>query len=219
MVERGTFKSPWKAISSLYREFLPLVSFKVGNGNTVRFWEDNWLGTNTLKELFPSLFRLSTLKSQPISAFLDAPRMQIEGFTSWNFHFRRNLMDREIEQLQELLHRMERLTLCSGVEDKRVWLADTSGIFSSKSAFGTLTGDQSIPVNYPAKSIWNLKIPFKVKVFIWLLVLDKISVQTNLQKRRPYHSLSPGWCVMCKKTQRIYRSSLPHLRFYHPLMA
>ena len=84
---RGTFRSPWKVISSLYKEFSQLVSFKVGNGNTVRFWKDKWLGENSLKELFPSLFRLSDLKSQPISAFLEVPRIQVEGTTSWNFHF------------------------------------------------------------------------------------------------------------------------------------
>ena len=102
---------------------------------------------------------------------------------------------------------MERICLNPSVEDKREWLADPSGIFSSKSAFGSLTRDHSMPVNYLAKSIWKLNIPIKVKVFIWLLVLDKISVQTNLQKRRPYHSLSPGWCVMCKKDNE----SLDHL--------
>ena len=129
IVERGTFRSPWKAISSLYREFLPLVSFRVGNGNNVRFWEDKWLGDNSLQELFPSLFRLSVLKAQPISAFLDGPSTQVAGTTNWNFHFPRNLLDSEIKQLQDLLQILERLTLCPTVEDKRVWLADSSGIF------------------------------------------------------------------------------------------
>ena len=38
--DNATFRSPWKAISSLYRDFHQLVSFKVGNGSKVRFWED-----------------------------------------------------------------------------------------------------------------------------------------------------------------------------------
>ena len=59
-----------------------MVSFKVGNGNAERFWEDKWLGENTLKELFPSLFRLSDLKSKPISAFVADPTMQVEGNTN-----------------------------------------------------------------------------------------------------------------------------------------
>ena len=62
-------------------------------------------------------------------------------------------------------------------------------------------------MNYIAKSIWKMSIPIKVKVFIWLLISDKLSVQTNLRKRRPYYYLSPGWCVMCKKDNE----SLDHL--------
>ena len=76
VVERGTFRSPWKAISSLYGEFHQLVSFKIGNGNKVRFWEDSWAGENTLKSLFPSLFRISTFSSRPISDFVDQTSLQ-----------------------------------------------------------------------------------------------------------------------------------------------
>ena len=34
-----------------------MVVFKVGNGNKIRFWEDVWVGENSLQALFPSLFR------------------------------------------------------------------------------------------------------------------------------------------------------------------
>ena len=111
------------------------------------------MGENTLKKLYPSLFRLSNFKSQPISTFLDGPRLQVEGTTSWNFHFPRNLLDREIEQLQELLHRVERIRLRDTIEDKGEWLVDSSGMFLCKLAFRSLTGDDSRPVNYSAKSI------------------------------------------------------------------
>ena len=87
MVIRGTFRSPWKAISSLYVEFYQLVSFKVGKGDRVRFWEDRWEGEDSLKSLFPSLFRLSTLHCRPIVDFVDQTRLQEEGYTSWNLHF------------------------------------------------------------------------------------------------------------------------------------
>ena len=62
MVTRGTFRSLWKAISSLYEDFYQRVSFKVGKGDKVRFWEDRWEGEDTFKRLFPSLFRLSTIE-------------------------------------------------------------------------------------------------------------------------------------------------------------
>ena len=93
---KGTFRSPWKAISSLYTEFHQMVVFKVGNGNKIRFWEDVWVGENSLQALFPSLFRLSSLKSRPISEFFVQSSLSLGDNRSWNLHFTRNLLDREI---------------------------------------------------------------------------------------------------------------------------
>ena len=70
--------------------------------------------------------------------------------------------------------------------------------FSCKSAFLCLRNDNTLPVNCPAKTIWKLSA-VKVKVFTWLLVLGNVNVHPTLQKRRPYHSLSQGWWVLCKK--------------------
>ena len=157
------------------------------------------MANNSLQALYPSLFRISNLKNRPISDFVDLYSPQIGDSTNWTFHFSGNLLDGEIIQLQELLHYLERHRLNSGVEDCRIRLLDSSGIFSCKSAFTWLTTDISFTVNFPAKCVWKLSIPIKVKVFTWLLVLGKVGVHSNLQKRRPHHSLSPGWCVLCKK--------------------
>ena len=116
----------------------------------MRFWEDRWAGENTLKSLFPSLFRIFTFTSRPISDFVEQMRLLSEGFTSWNFHFSRNLSDREIIQLQSLLQILGGRHLCNTLEDTRIWLADSFGLFSCKSAFASLTKANSIPLNYQA---------------------------------------------------------------------
>ena len=87
---------------------------------------------------------------------------------------------------------------------------DSSGVFSCKLAFIWMRKGDYLPVNLQAKIIWKLTIPIKVKVFIWLLALGKVSVHTTLQKRRPYQSPSSGWCVLCKKDNE----SIDHL-FLH----
>ena len=120
VVERGAFRSPWKAISSLYGEFHQKLAFKIGNGNRIRFWEDIWVDKNSLQLLFPSLFRISSLKARPIPDFWDQSNLQMGGPTSWNFYFSRNMSDRETIQMQELLQRLERQRLCPGVEDKKL---------------------------------------------------------------------------------------------------
>ena len=163
-----------------------------------------------MKSLFPSLFRLSTLHSRPIADFVDQTRLQDEGYTSWILHFSRNLRDREILQLQDLLQRLDRRHLCNSLEGNRIWQADSTGSVSCKSAFAWLRRDYSISDNNQAKCIWKLSIPVKVKVFSWLLVLGKLNVHSKLQRRKPYQSLSLGWCTLCKKNNE----SIDHL-FLH----
>ena len=146
----------------------------------------------------PSLYRLSSFKNKPISNFSDNSSSMIGGSPSWNLHFSRNFDDREISQLQILL-KLERVRICNSIEDRREWLVDSSGTFSCKSAFAHLTKDNSIPVCFPAKYLWKLTIPSKVEVFVWLLVLGKLSVCNVLQNRRRYQTLSPGCYVFYKK--------------------
>ena len=56
------------------------------------------MGENSLEALFPSLFRLSSLKSRPISEFYNHSSLSMGNNTSWNLHFSRGLLDREIDQ-------------------------------------------------------------------------------------------------------------------------
>ena len=50
-------------------------------------------------------------------------------------HFSQNLLDREIDQLLELLEILERKRVCTSVEDRRDWVVDSSGEISCKYAF------------------------------------------------------------------------------------
>ena len=85
--------------------------------------------------MFPSLFRLSSLKSRPISEFYNQSNLSLVGNTSWNLHFSRRLLDGEVDQLIELLQILETKTVCNNVEDRRDWNVESSDVFSSKSAY------------------------------------------------------------------------------------
>ena len=66
----------------------------IGDGERIRLWEDFWWWDQPLGSQYPRLFRVVADKNIPISSIL--------GSTcpfSWNFNFRRNLSDYEIEDL------------------------------------------------------------------------------------------------------------------------
>ncbi|RVW35114.1 putative ribonuclease H protein [Vitis vinifera] len=193
-IVRWSHRCPWKAIALVYQEFSKFTRFVVGNGDRIRFWDDLWWGEQPLGVQYPRLLRVVTDKNAPISSIL--------GYTrpfSWNFTFRRNLSDSEIEDLEGLMQSFDRLHISSSVPDKRSWSLSPSGLFTVKSFFLALSQYSESPPIFPTKFVWNAQIPFKVKSFVWLVAHKKVNTNDLLQLRRPYKALSPDICKLCMK--------------------
>ncbi|XP_062093314.1 uncharacterized protein LOC133799310 [Humulus lupulus] len=96
---RLSARGPWKNISSLYEDYLKLVSFRVGKGDRIRFWEDTWINGAPLKNQFPDLFLISTSSNclvKDVVVFGGESGLETQG---WDLRFRRNLFDREVTSL------------------------------------------------------------------------------------------------------------------------
>nr|GEZ47880.1 RNA-directed DNA polymerase, eukaryota [Tanacetum cinerariifolium] len=72
-----------KVIKAIYGEDGGVDSMKIGNGDTVSFWKDNWQGEGALKNLFPRLFALENSKD-----VTDSEKLRDSSLL---FLFRRNL--------------------------------------------------------------------------------------------------------------------------------
>ena len=70
------------------------------------------------------------------------------------------------------------------LEDKRLWLPDSSHIFSCKYAFNKLRETLNTNVFSPFKLIWKSTIPHKTKVFAWLVALGRVNTCDVLQRKR-----------------------------------
>jgi hypothetical protein len=66
------------------KSFLDLGRFQLGNGQNVSFWEDRWLGNSTLKELYPSLFAITSKKHISVASIFSTVPL--------NISFRRGLV-------------------------------------------------------------------------------------------------------------------------------
>ena len=51
--------SLWRSIRVLWPFLKNRIVIKVGNGYKTSFWEDKWLGSNSLKGLFPLMYRVA----------------------------------------------------------------------------------------------------------------------------------------------------------------
>ena len=124
--------NPWKAISNGFDIFKSFIRLKVGMGNSIRFWEDTWVGDNTLASLYPRLYRVSNNANMLIASLI---RWNSLDSFSWDLEFRRNLNDREIEDFMNLLSLVSNSNVSTFERDSRFWVGEKSGIFSCKSFF------------------------------------------------------------------------------------
>jgi hypothetical protein len=57
----------WKFIYMGWRNFKRHFRFDPGDGSKISFWEDVWCGETSLKDSFPGLFSIASLKEASIA--------------------------------------------------------------------------------------------------------------------------------------------------------
>jgi hypothetical protein len=161
-----------------------VVEKRLGNGSTIRFWKDVWVAGQSLQELFPRLFGISTQKEAMISdvGWWD------NGVWRWGLMWRRNFFVWEENLLVELLNVVSQVTL-SEVEDRWVWIPGGENNFSVKSLYVYLESNlmNHVPRSpmeaFAFKYIWKSGAPSKVCAMAWQLFLDRIPTREILSVR------------------------------------
>ena len=81
---------------------IPLSSFftrSVGEGVSIKFWDEEWLGTFKLAEVYPRLYALESLKDCNISDRL----FKLNDHLSFDWNWRRSIRGgREKEEMESL---------------------------------------------------------------------------------------------------------------------
>ena len=113
----------------------------------------------------------------------------------------------------ELLDCLNNCQLNPTLEDERLWLPDSTQIFSSKFAFNKQRESLNMRVFSPFRLIWKSPIPYKIKVFAWLVALGRVNTCDVLQKKRPNYMLYPSWYVMCKREEETVAHLFIHCSF------
>ena len=97
-----------------------LAHLKLGSGSRIGFWTDFWVGPSTLKELFPSLFRIALLPQGSIADHWDHTTL------SWSLSCRRSLKEEEIVAFGSLLDLLA-LEKVFDFDDSKVWSIGQQG--------------------------------------------------------------------------------------------
>ena len=132
--------------------FFRYGSFSIKDGSEIRFWEDKWLGSATLREQYPALYNIVRHKGDTIAKVL-------ESFPP-NVTFRRDLIGPRLQSWNILLQRLTTVQLSHG-SDVFCWNLHGNGQFSVDSMYRALI-QSNVPVDNNTK-IWKMKIPLKNK--------------------------------------------------------
>jgi len=151
--------------------FCHLSTFNLYNGTHIRFWEDRWFRNSTLKEQYPSLYNICRKKHISIASVFSS--------TPLNISFRRALVGENRLKWNELVMRIAFVQLDDQRDSIKRSLSKL-GSFTVQSMYKHLVNQIALPLN---KSIWKLKIPLKIKVFIWFLLKGVILTKDNLLRR------------------------------------
>jgi hypothetical protein len=162
----------WKGIMKVKDDFLKFGSFKIGDGNQTRFWEDNWLGNNSIADEYPSLYAIASHKNITVAS--------VFGSNPINLRFRRSLIGNNREVWFHLVERLMRVQILDE-PDRFIWALTPTGVYSTKSYYAELLNGHT---QYLRKYLWKMKVPLKIRIFLWFLHRKELLTKDNLIKRK-----------------------------------
>ena len=186
----------WKGLMRVKDDFFSRGYFKIGDGTQVRFWEDVWLGDTPLANQYPSLYNIVHHKNLKVAHVL--------AQTPLNISFRRVLSGNKWTAWLSLCRKLMMVNLTDD-SDRFVWKLTTTGLFTIKSMYEDLMNDHT---PYLRKYLWKLKIPLKIKIFMWFLSNKVLLTKDNLVKRQWTGCTKCVFCVEQETIEHLFISCL-----------
>jgi hypothetical protein len=191
----------WKDVCKLEGDgswFAEAAVKKVGDGNTTLLWTDYWLGNFSLKNRFPRLFGISTLKLAKVAE----AGYWANDCWHWSLEWRRNLFVWEEDLLRDLMATLQGAALSSRA-DRWVWSEAADGVFTVNSCYNVLTRHVASVLNFSEfqklvfQNIWRSAAPLKVTAFSWQVLHDKFPTRRNLHRRGVIVDPAATGCIFC----------------------
>jgi hypothetical protein len=182
----------WKGILEVHDNFYRFCKKKVGNGKSTSFWNNIWCDSVPLSFRYPNLFDIAYDKN-----------ITVEKVLSSDFQFltfRRRLLGDLATDYNNLIVQCNKVGRFN-YDDKVAWSLGKHG-FSVKS-FYKESKCSHVPV--PSNFLWKTRLPHKIKVFLWLVLHNKILTRDNLRKRSWKGPLNYVFCGLSE--------SIDHLLF------
>nr|GEU95458.1 RNA-directed DNA polymerase, eukaryota [Tanacetum cinerariifolium] len=153
--------------------FMDFMCLKLGNGSSISFWNDQWIGDRHLRDLFPRLYALEDNKNAMVNVKLSDGRLESS--------FRREPRSgAEQAQLNELSILVSDVNL-RPISDRWALSLKGSGDFSVASIRKVIDGKRFSKVS--SKTRWIKSVPNKVNILAWKVKFDGLPTRLNISRR------------------------------------
>lgn len=207
---RGHGLALWKHIKQDWPRFKECINWKLGRGNCIRFWHDEWLDGGCLKTRFPRIYAIAQSKNMRVEEAYATEN----GGLSWTVNVSRNLNDWEVFDYEEVLRLVSQCQI-SGEADLILWKPSKKSEFTVDSLYRQLVGteQENIPL-FTSRQIWNSRGPPRIALLAWeacrgsILTLDKLKTRGQIVI---------NGCFMCKKAEESCCHLVLHCEVVHEL--
>ncbi len=160
-------------------------TFYLSKSSLASFWNSRWIGESLLRNQFPNLHAISHCKHLSVKNWV------ARFASSSNLGFGSNLNGQaqyEVGQLRSLIDSVQH----SDASDMIIWRWGSSGLFSVSGAYSFLESDGV--EDRSTRHLWSLKIPLRVKLFLWLAARNRLLTAKLLLRRGWF---GPSVCTLC----------------------
>ena len=160
----------WKDLLQVRQTYLAGRKVLIKNCENVLFWLDCWLDDQPLCIKFPTLFELNDFKYISVDDFVK--KNGLITFRRW--------LPTVLQSQWELLKQQALNFPLIPSKDRVSWKWSAKGAFSVKSVYDRLTIDDK---GESYSRIWKAGLPYKIKIFLWLLEQGAILTKENMVRR------------------------------------
>jgi ribonuclease HI len=173
--------SLWKNLVNIWSTLHLYEFWSIGNGNTVKAWEDRWLlPSKSIQEL--GLTIPEAMRNMSVADLEDnIGCWKIDLLVPW-------LPASIINRIYAVMPPNS-----TAAPDQRAWIGNRAANFSIASAYMLSCRFNDDDWNTVWVRIWKLKVPERVRSFIWLVRHDRLI--TNYPKSKMH--IGEPWCRHC----------------------
>jgi hypothetical protein len=183
----------WKGIIWAVKALKFGYRWQIGDGVKIRFWEDIWFRNSPLAVQFWDLYCICDQIGKSIAEVWNEQEVKLTFRT-----FSQTMWERWLE-LVEVVSSMR----YTSDGDALIWAYESRGEYTIKSLYAVINFRGVQPVFVPA--VWEIVVPPRIQVFLWLLANNKVMTVDNLLRRG---TAKPLECQFCKENE-----SVQHLFF------